>query len=106
MVPMEAQGHQSPGATPGCEPSVVLGIEPESSTKIAGFLKCQAISLAQDSIYGFISLFILFMFFGIICSTGHLSAFSYLSISSTDCIFRKGCRFSSLQVYRGSDYCR
>ena len=83
MVPMEAQGHQSPGATPGCEPSVVLGIEPESSTKIAGFLKCQAISLAQDSIYGFISLFILFMFFVLFfCLKQGFSLYSRLAWNS------------------------
>lgn len=58
MVPMEARSHQIPGVTCGCEPSVLLGVEPGSSARTAGSLNHPAISLGQDSIDGFISLFI------------------------------------------------
>lgn len=60
MVPMEVRGHQLPGVTHGCEPSVVLGIAPGSSIWIPGSFDLQVISLGQDSIYGCISLFMCF----------------------------------------------
>lgn len=61
----QEEGIASPqtGVTPGCEPPAGLGIEPGSSTRAAGSLNHQAISLAPDPICGSICLFHLYVDF-------------------------------------------